>query len=65
MAYMVKLARIVNVTSEICVTTEINEQEYGSFDDDQSDVYINEGGPLSCADIENELENDEQSTNGM
>jgi len=35
---MEKLARIVNETSEICVTTEINEQECdnGSFDDDQS-----------------------------
>jgi len=38
---MVKLARIVNEPSEICVMTEINEQECddnGSFDDNQSDV---------------------------
>ena len=68
---MVKLARIVNEKPEICVMTEINEQDCddnSSFDDDLSDVYINEGGPLSCNDIENELENDqldEQSTNGM
>jgi len=68
---MVKLVRIVNEKQEMCVMTEINEQDgddNGSFDDDLSDVYINEGRPLSSIDIEIELENgqlDEQSTNGM
>lgn len=65
---MVKLARIVNEAPEQCIMTGINEQECDnndSFDDDQSDVYINEGGQLSSTDIENELNNAEQLNNGM
>jgi len=64
---MVKLARIVNDRPEIFVTTTENEQDDNdrdTIDDDESDNYVNEGEPLSCTDIENELENGEEPTNG-
>jgi len=64
---MVKLARIVNDRPEIFVTTTENEQDDNdrdTIDDDESDVYVNEGELLSCTDIENELENGEEPTNG-
>lgn len=66
-ANMVKLARIVNEIPEMCVMTEneLDGDNNDSFDDDQSDIYINEGEPLSCIDIENELKNCKQPTNGM
>lgn len=64
---MVKLARIVNDRPEIFVTTTENEQDDNdrdTIDDDESDVYVNEGELLSCTYIENELENGEEPTNG-
>ncbi|XP_015378112.1 PREDICTED: uncharacterized protein LOC107172337 [Diuraphis noxia] len=64
-ANMVKLVRIVNEKSEICEMTEIEQDDNDSFDDDESDVYINEGEPLSYTDIEEELENSEEPTNAM
>ncbi|KAE9525644.1 hypothetical protein AGLY_014171 [Aphis glycines] len=64
-ANMVKLARIVNEIPEMCVMTEneLDGDNNDSFDDDQSDIYINEGEPLSCIDIENELRNCKQPMN--
>jgi len=62
---MVKLARIVNETPEISIMTGVNEEECDNNDSFDDDVYINEGGPLSSTDIENELNNAELSTNGM
>lgn len=54
---MLKLARIVNEIPEICVITEneLDGDNNDSFDDDQSYIYINEGEPLVCIDIENNL----------